>query len=160
MFEFNKKVLVVSLGLFSLVSCNSVTRISGEIIHKKGEPHTYQGDFVFTPDSYAVVTLRQTEGADSSAKIIKKEEIKDISYFPIPFTLQLDKALDFSKSYTYSLSAKVFSQKGERQQVGDLATETVNELKPGQTIVTLETTALESCSSEGAGGFCVSDPEN
>lgn len=40
-------------------------------------------------------------------------------------------------------------------RVGDLMTEVVNELNPGQKFITLEVTGLESCESKGRGGFCI-----
>ena len=101
------------------------------------------------------MTLSQVEGANAPSKTLKTQKIENINRFPIAFELQLDEPLDFSKSYSYLISAEVFSQKGDRKTVGDLSTETVNELKPNQTFITLEATALESCSADNAGGFCL-----
>ena len=152
MFSFKRSVLVFNLiPVFFLLSCGG---ISGEIVHKKGVPHTYPGDFVFTPNSYAIVTLRQAEGTGPST-VIRGKTLSGINRFPIRFRIQLDKPLDFSKGFTYSVSAKVLSEGGEKMKMGDLVTEVVNELKPGQTFVRLEVTGLESCEDEGHGGFCI-----
>lgn len=156
-FSFNKKIIVFILLSFFLCSCEYIAfnnlSLSGEIVHKKGEPHTYQGDFVFTSESYAVVRLRQSQGTAPSV-FLKEQVIRDISSFPIKFNLQLDSPLDFSKAFSYFVSAQVFSQGGEELRVGDLATESVNQLRANQTFITLSATGLESCESEDSGGFC------
>ena len=141
---------IISLFLFLLPACG----ISGEIIYNKDAPHSHQEEFVFTPDSHAVVTLTQRSGADASSTTVKEIILTNIDKFPVKFKFSLDELLDFSK-YTYSVSAKVFSQKGDKAQVGDLVTETVNELKQGQSFITVVVTGLESCSFEGSGGFCL-----
>ena len=144
------RVIIGFLFPFLLSACG----ISGEIIYDKDAPHSHKEEFVFTPDSHAVVTLIQIEGADAPSKTVKKVTLTNIDKFPIKFKFSLDEPLDFSK-YTYRVSAKVFSQKSDKAQVGDLVTETVNELKQGQSFITVVVTGLESCSSEGNGGFCL-----
>jgi len=80
--------------------CYSAEEFQGEIIHKEGLPHTHPGDFVFTPNSHVVVTLKRAEGAGFST-VIKEKILRDISRFPIPFYIQPGKPLDFSKGFTY-----------------------------------------------------------
>ena len=152
MISFKKSVLVFNLiPVFFLLSCGG---ISGEIVYKKGVSHTHPVDFVFTPNSHAVVILRRSEGTGPST-VLKEKILRGFNRFPIPFHIQPDKSLDFSKGFTYSISAKVLSEGGEKTKVGDLITEVVNELKPGQTFIRLEVTGLESCKDERRGGFCI-----
>ena len=150
-FLFNKKTLSLVL-IFSLLSCGNVKRISGEIVHKKGVPHSYQGNFLFTSSSHAVVRIIQWQGADHS-EVLKEKTFKDIQKFPIKFSINLDKVLDFSK-FSYSVSAEVFSKEGGKR-AGDLLTEEIHELKSGQTFIELLVIGVEECKAEGSGGFCI-----
>ena len=157
MVSFSQKVSIPGFFvLFSLFSCGGKA-ISGEIIHEKGAPYTYQGNFKFSPESHATVTLIRLEGEDSPGKVIASQKIEDIDSFPIPFHLKWSEDLDFSGRYTYRLRAKVFSQGGEEMREGDLLTEGATEWEPEQGFVTLKATAVELCSRQGIGGFCLGE---
>ncbi len=164
-FSFKKEILIIFFAIASFTSCNAfvddiaqgfagvlVGGISGEIVHKKGLPHTYRGDFVFTRDSHAIVTLTEVINSESS-RTVQETTINGINRFPIKFFLKLNERLNPSANYT--IRAKVFSERGNTSQEGDLVTESVVTFQAKQKSVRLEVTGLESCASKGSGGFCI-----
>lgn len=140
-----------------LMGCpNTSTTISGHITHNSRMPFTHQGNFAFTENSHAIVTLYTTQGADSPRQKIKSIEIKNITGFPISFALHLDQPIDFneqSSQQKYHLEATVFQESGSELQVGDLLSETIIPVSIPSTVI--EVTGLESCSNSSSGGFCL-----
>ncbi len=137
-------------------SDNANTLVSGEIVHVQGEPHTYQGDFVFTEESHAVVTLFYSisAGGDAPVEAIAEMRIEDVSSFPIPYRIEGDPVAVFAEEGDYFLHAAVMTDAGDERYVGDLINEVYTPVYRPGTRVRIEVTGLERCGTPDSGGFC------
>ena len=145
----NKKIFFILLFSFSSIGCG----ISGEII-PEWHDHSYQGQFKFTQDSHAIITLRSEETAHDSP-IVSTHRIDNIKKFPIPFSIPFPDNTDTKK---LRISAKVISGKGDEAIVGDFVTEEVTPVNRWSS-TTIKVVGLESCKAPHKGGFCSSTPK-
>lgn len=147
--------LTTSCGGTSSTTDQDRLLVSGRIIQDPDCDRCYQGEFVFTPDSHAVVTLSYAEGADATSQIIARKKLVPITGFPIEFKIEGDSEAAFSQSGgEYSIHVEVHSEASEEMFEGDLMSEYyLQVLFPGQGI-TVPVSGLELCGSENSGGFC------
>lgn len=136
--------------------------VSGTIEHVQGVSHTYDGEFVFTEDSHAIVQLWYVPqyGGEFTAELLAQTTIEDITSFPISFRFEGDALAMFERFGDYYLNVGLFSgdggESGETFAVGDLVNEIYTAVPEAGAEVRVEVTGLEACSSPDAGGFCLS----
>ncbi len=130
--------------------------VSGEIIHLKNAPFSFQGDFVFRAGAHAVVELHFAQGQDVASEVIAATTIEDITSFPILFSSKGNAQTAFERRGEYFLQVKVFQNNSNELIEGDLLNESTIELRGLSANVRAEVTGLELCNSEGAGRFCTS----
>ena len=156
--KFSAFVLALGCALSSCqteeVATNPKVLVSGEIVHVRG-PYTYEGDFVFTEDAHASVTLfySSSAGGDAPAEQLAKTTLDGITAFPLTYQIEGDPKL-FSREGDYFLQASVLMSAGDEHYVGDLLNEVYTPVYAPGTRVQVEVTGLEHCDSPGAGGFC------
>lgn len=135
--------------------------VSGTITRLSGAPYTYDGEFVFTEDSHAIVQLWYVTqyGGEFPAEMLTETTIENITSFPISFKLEGDAETTFERLGDYYLNVGVFSgdggTTGETFEVGDLINEAYTPVPKAGAEVDVEVTGLESCSSPETGGFCL-----
>lgn len=138
--------------------------VQGSIIQLRGEPNTYDGEFVFTENSHAIVQLWYSPSyfGDGPKELLTETTIEPIADFPIPFRLEGDPEEVFEREGDYYLLVGVFSgdggPTGETFAVGDLINEVYTSVEKPGADVRVEVTGLEACGSD-AGGACVRDLE-
>ena len=145
-------------GVLPTNSIDSDILVSGKIVHLKDVPFSYQGDFVFSDASHAVVELHYVYGQDVASEIIASVRIEDISEFPIAYAVRGDAKTAFARQGDYFLQVKVLQSVSDDVFVGDVINEVHTPVAGIGTdvsaVVQVEVTGLELCGSEGAGGFC------
>lgn len=144
-----KKIFFILLFSFSSIGCS----ISGKIV-PEWHDHSYQGQFEFTQDSHAIITLRSEETAHDSP-IVSTHRIDNIKEFPIPFSIPLPGSTDIEK---LRISAKVISGKNDDTVEGDFVTEEVTPVNRWSSTI-VKVVGLESCNAPNSGGFCSSTPK-
>ena len=140
--------------------------VKGTITRLKGVPYTYDGDFVFTKDSHAIVLLYYSKSAlgDAPEELLKEVRIENITSLPISFKLEGDAESTFEQFGDYYLSVGVFSgdggEGGATFAVGDLVNENYTPVLGAGAEVNVEVTGLEPCPPPGVseGGLCVPVP--
>lgn len=149
-------------GITSAGDPTSPVIVSGELIHQRGVPYTYDHDFHFTGVSHAVVQLVYYVGEDSPAKVIKEIRFSHVTALPLAFSITVDSSTGpiesiFENEGTYAIQASVHSKLGDDVQVGDLINETSTVVKEPTTGLKVFVTGVEACDAENAGGFCTSN---
>ena len=129
--------------------------VSGTIDHKRGEPHTHPGPFVFTKDSEAVIEVRACLGEDAPCSLVTTHTITGIYRFPFTYEVKSAYAERCNREgFTCTVGVEVISDGGDEVKVGDLVNEYRIDIAPPVTGLAIEVTGLESCSAPSAGGFC------
>lgn len=134
--------------------------VKGNIVHLRGVPYTYDGEFVFTPESHAIVQLWYSVSyfGDGPKELVTQTIIEPITAFPITFQLEGNPKEVFKREGDYYLIVGVFSgdggPSGDKLSVGDLVNETFTPVEEAGADVTVEVTGLEKCKG-GIGGSCV-----
>lgn len=137
--------------------------VRGEIVHRRGEPYTYDGDFVFTKASHAIVRFWYSESAmgDAPAELLEEITIKGITSFPIKFEIVGDVQQMLGRTGDYFLGVEVISgdggPNGNSSSVGDLTNEMYTPVRHPGDYVVVEVTGLEPCASDNSGGYCVGE---
>lgn len=135
--------------------------VSGTVTRLRDVPYTYDGDFIFTEDSHAIVQLWYVTqyGGEFPAEMLAETTIENITSLPISFKLEGDAKTTFERLGDYYLNVGVFSgdggATGEMFAVGDLVNEAYTPVPKAGAEVAVEVTGIESCSSPETGGFCV-----
>ena len=139
--------------------------VSGTITWLRGVPNTYDGEFVFTKDSHAIVQLWYVSqyGGELPAERLAEVTIDGITSFPISFKLEGNAKTTFERPGDYYLNVGVFSgdggATGETFAVGDLINEMYTPVPEAGAEVNVQVTGLEACPKSGTGGgFCVPVP--
>lgn len=138
--------------------------VKGTITRLRGVPDTYDGEFVFTESSRAVVQLWYSKSVfgDGPRGMIKETIIENIKSLPISFELEGDDEKTFERFGDYFLIVGVLSDNsggtGEnlRFATGDLVNETYTPVLGAGVEVDVEVTGLEPCPTLGVseGGLC------
>ena len=129
--------------------------VSGTIDHKRGEPHTHPGPFVFTKDSKAVIRVHACRGEDAPCSLVTTHTITGIYRFPFSYEVKSAYAERCNRQgITCTVGVEVISDGGDQAKVGDLINEYRIDITPPVTGLAIEVTGLESCSDPDAGGFC------
>jgi hypothetical protein len=140
------------LAAFFLVSSaafadDAMVTINGSIVHDLSNPHSYQGEFVFKPESSVTIVLTTCMGPNNCYQAMKKS-FTGISAFPIPFSLQVKKGV-------YALQVSVRSNGGAKEEVGDLVNEELIVVGKKDEEITVNASGLEACTDANSGGFCL-----
>ncbi len=134
--------------------------VKGSIVRLRGVPNTYDGEFVFTEDSHAIVQLFYSPSyfGDAPRELLTQTTIEPITDFPISFQLEGDPEEVFKREGDYYLNVGVFSgdggPSGETFAVGDLTNEVFTPAAEPGAEVRVEVTGLERCKGSD-GGNCV-----
>jgi len=121
--------------------------INGAITHDEDREFSHPGPFEFTPESHAVVELRQTD-----LGVVDRVDIDGIDRFPIRFKFE---PIGLEDGVEYSIQAVVYQGAGDEEQVGDLINETRTAVASSFGSVRVVVSGLEDCSLDEAGGFCL-----
>lgn len=151
-------LVVLTITQFATAEQSKQLFVKGELNHIQKE-YTYPGEFKFQKDSKALVVLQHCENimdADPHCKTIARQEIKNITQFPIEFELSgVNPEQCAEPGYVCSLSAQVLSD-GQSVQIGDLVSEYQIDFRElPVTNFAVEVTGLESCQAPYAGGYCL-----
>ncbi len=138
--------------------------VKGTVTRLRGVPFTYDGEFIFTKSSRAVVQLWYSASyfGDAPRELVKEMIIKPITSLPISFKLEGDAEKTFERFGDYFLIVGVLSDdsggtgKNLRFAAGDLINETYTPVLAAGVEVDVEVTGLEPCPPPGTneGGLC------
>jgi hypothetical protein len=142
-----KSLLLILALIFSTfaIADDAMITVKGTIVHDVSNPFSYQGEFVFTPNTTVTIKLSTCTG-DGSCYTAFKKTLSGMMAFPIPFEITTKKGV-------YALDVSVRSN-GGKAEVGDLINEYFILVKDSQEIE-VKASGLEACGSEGSGGFCL-----
>lgn len=144
-----KIVLAALLSLTTNAFAEGMVTINGQIVHDKSNPHSYQEDFVFQPNTSVTIKLNTCQGGeDGECYVALKKSFTGVTAFPIPFELQAPKGV-------YAMQVSVRAAGGKKEQVGDLVNEYLIMVGKKNETVTVKASGLEACGSENSGGFCL-----
>jgi hypothetical protein len=143
----------VAIALVALsCACGDVS-VHGHVV-RTTTPTSYDGPVEFGPGSVARVALYSNPwlGGDGPSTLLDEQVFSPAPELPFDFGLGGSRHQE-SGSEHYYVTVDIQQHAGT-YTIGDLVSETINEVKPPEDELVVEVQGLESCAAPNAGGFC------
>jgi hypothetical protein len=143
----------IAIALVALsCACNDVS-VHGLVV-RTTTPTSYDDPVEFGPGSVARVALYSMPylGGDGPSTLLDEELFSPAPKLPFEFGLGGLRHQE-SGSEHYYVTVEIQQHPGT-STIGDLVSETLNEVKPPDDKIVVEVQGLESCTASNAGGWC------
>ena len=165
----NRRWMLAALVGVLLVSCgvgsdpvnpseleNPRLLVSGEVVRVDTE-FSYKGKADFREGAHAVVTLCYLPGADATCELVASQRIVNVNAFPVPFLLEGDPAIAFSRYGYYLVKATIYMGPGDDLYIGDFSDNIWNDIEGPRPNFGIRVSGLERCNTPESGGACATE---